>query len=296
MKNKLQKAIALCIVIITSVTFYTHAKKTVNQSEINAFFSGITYYDCEETLEKIMDIIEKKEKGMYLRFGDGDVLLATGRRDINQKFSEKVSAELQEAFALEDKNILKTLPLNCDGYGACSSEMCRGMKIPFRTCKYILNKAKKVWKNMGDIYTPWLLSYYATYYPEICIQFFEFLKDHNCFMFVGNQKAPTDIIHLLLGKQCRIISTPTKHSYDHIDRIEQECLDTIPNDGNYRIIVTAMGCAGRALQKRLWKKLDNVFLFDFGSLIDALCGWNTRPWIRRSRFDGKQFLNKMRKN
>ena len=33
------------------------------------------------------------------------------------------------------------------------------------------------------------------------------------------------------------------------------------------------------MQKRLWYKLDNVFLFDFGSLIDALCDWNTREWI-----------------
>jgi hypothetical protein len=52
-----------------------------------------------------------------------------------------------------------------------------------------------------------------------------------------------------------------------------------------------MGCSGRVLQKRLWNKLDNVFLFDFGSLLDALCGWDTRAWIKLSKFDAKKFIS-----
>ena len=52
-----------------------------------------------------------------------------------------------------------------------------------------------------------------------------------------------------------------------------------------------MGCSGRALQKRLWNNLDNVFLFDFGSLMDAICGWPTRQWIDLTHFDTKQFLH-----
>ena len=54
-----------------------------------------------------------------------------------------------------------------------------------------------------------------------------------------------------------------------------------------------MGCAGRILQKRLWHKLDNVFLFDFGSLIDAICGWKTRAWIKLTHFDSEAFIKKL---
>ena len=40
-----------------------------------------------------------------------------------------------------------------------------------------------------------------------------------------------------------------------------------------------MGCPGRILQKRILKKGFNVYLFDFGSLLDAFNNDNTRLWI-----------------
>ena len=40
-----------------------------------------------------------------------------------------------------------------------------------------------------------------------------------------------------------------------------------------------MGCSGRVLAKRLYNNVENIFLFDFGSLMDILCGWDTRAWI-----------------
>ena len=54
-----------------------------------------------------------------------------------------------------------------------------------------------------------------------------------------------------------------------------------------------MGCSGRALMKRLWNKFDKVFFFDFGSLLDALCGWNTRAWIELTNFEHKKFIEKL---
>ncbi|GAH15612.1 unnamed protein product, partial [marine sediment metagenome] len=106
---------------------------------------------------------------------------------------------------------------------------------------------------------------------------------------------PENIREALFGKNCKFVPTPSKNAYDQLDEIEKECLEQIPNNGKYKIIITSMGCAGRALQKRLWNKLDNVFLFDFGSLMDALCGQAkyVRMWIRYSNFDGKSFLKKL---
>ena len=55
-----------------------------------------------------------------------------------------------------------------------------------------------------------------------------------------------------------------------------------------------MGCSGRVLQKRLYNNHDNIFVFDFGSLMDALCGWNTRAWIELTNFDKDKILEKIK--
>ncbi len=36
----------------------------------------IKFYSTQETLDKVLDLIQKNEKGGYFRFGDGDVNLA----------------------------------------------------------------------------------------------------------------------------------------------------------------------------------------------------------------------------
>ena len=89
--------------------------------------------------------------------------------------------------------------------------------------------------------------------------------------------------------------TPAKNSYDEIDRIEEECLVKLAGIDGYKIVVTSMGCSGRALQKRLWNKQDNIFLFDFGSLMDAICGWGTRDWINLTHFDTQEFMKALKK-
>ncbi len=65
------------------------------------------------------------------------------------------------------------------------------------------------------------------------------------------------------------------------------------DDSEYSVVVTSMGCSGRAMQKKIWDNHDNYFLFDFGSLMDALCGWETRAWIEMSNFNREEFIKKI---
>jgi len=266
-------------------------------ADSSPLFPGITYYSAEETLEKIKEIIEKKEKGMYLRFGDGDVDLASGRRsDKYQKINKVLTQELQEAFCLEGETIIKTLPLNCEGYGEDSPKMCRGMKLKESYCTRLFGLAKDIWEDMEHVYSPWIIPYLALNDQKACIECIKFLRNHNCAVFVGNRNIPKDLIALLFGDNCKIIGTPSKDAYSSIERIERTCLKTIKNDGEYKIIIICMGCSGRALQKRLWKNLDNVFLFDFGSLVDALCEKRTRVWIRHGGFKAAVFMEALKKS
>ncbi len=284
----LRKIFFINIIFASNTTFSTAAYPSLN-------FQG-----AEKTLSTIQEIIEKKEKGAYFRFGDGDINLALGQGELLQPANQSLMLEMREAFALTNKNVLRCLPLYCKELGGWEVGMFPGNhESPYSWCLDILHKAQPIWNSpITDVYSHAALHFSATTAPQVCIDFLKFLKKNNCRLLVGNQNIPNHMRTLLFGEQCIFIPTPTQQSYRCIDRIEKECLSQIaqmPTE-EYKIIVTAMGCSGRALQKRLWNKLDNVFLFDFGSLMDALCGWNTRAWIELTKFDEKVFLQKLEKN
>ena len=254
-------------------------------------YQDITFHSTSETLSKITEIIAKKEKGIYLRFGDGDVNLANGQGEMLQKANTRLTFEMQEAFGLQGINVLKCLFIHCKELGNYEEGMEPGNhESPLDWSLEQLKKARPYWQaKFTDIYSTFALHYIATREPIKAIEFLKFLKDSNCCLLVGNKNIPREIMELLFGSKCQFVPTPATGSYNEIDRIEKECLDKIPQDSEYKIIITAMGCSGRVLQKRLWKKLDNVFLFDFGSLMDALCGWNTRQWITTSKINMQEF-------
>ena len=74
-------------------------------------------YKSSETLTTIQSIIHKNESGIYLRFGDGDYMLAENRNDKIQIADNNLSIEMQEAIGINGKNVLKSIPLYCEKYG-----------------------------------------------------------------------------------------------------------------------------------------------------------------------------------
>jgi len=257
---------------------------------------NFVYHESRETIEKIAAIIQKKEKGAYLRFGDGDLYIAVGKNDILQGGSKKLQYEMCEAFKINEPNVVKALPLHVEEISKDAKIMCRGMKRKTELITFLLLYAQKLWgTELTDVYSSWAIPFLAVYQPELCINFLKLLKENNCYLLVGNKNIPEQVREVLFGAECKFVPTPSQNAYDQIDSIEKACLEQIPNDGTYKIIITSMGCAGRVLQKRLWNKLDNIFLFDFGSLMDALCGQAkyVRMWIRYANFDGKSFFKKL---
>lgn len=258
---------------------------------------GMTFHKTEETLNKIMDIISRKEKGAYFRFGDGDVYLANGIDDSLQPKDDALQAEMQEAFGLNGPNILKCLPLGCKEIGY-EEGMCinNHENVYEESLKYI-SMASPFWNGpMEDVYSMSALAFAATHKLKFCLKFLKFLRQSNCVLFIGNERVPQHIRKLLFGPECEFVATPSIHSYYQIDRIEKEALEKLQGKKGYKVIITAMGCSGRPLQKRLWNQLDDVFLFDFGSLLDAICGWNTRAWIgiTHDSFDHGKFLRTLK--
>lgn len=254
--------------------------------------SNIIFHKSEETLNRIMEIISSEQTGAYLRYGDGEINAATSGSLILQTVTPELRCEMQETFRLNGPTILKGLPLHCKEFGGFEPGMFEGNhEWSYGQCLDFLNRVSPLWgAPIRDVYSQVALHYLATYNQNVCINFLKFLRS-KCCLFVGNENVPQSIRELLFGPQSYFVKAPSCESYSQIDRIEKECLEVLNGIDQYKVVVVAMGCPGCALQKRLLGKVDNIFLFNFGSLLDALCGWDTRMWISLSKFNAPQFLS-----
>jgi hypothetical protein len=242
---------------------------------------AVTFHKTKDTLNTIQRIITSQEKGAYLRFGDGDINLALGKHELLQNANKQLMNEMREAFSLNGPSILKCLPLHCKEFGGYEEGMFPGNhEAPYDWCLTAYHNALRIWgAPITGVYSHTALSFAALEYIDDCISFLKFLKSQNCVLLIGNKNIPLHIKNILFGSQCDFIPTPEKHAYSTINQTEQACLIRLNKDHKYKVVIISMGCSGRALAKRLYHKVDNIFLFDFGSLMDILCGWNTRAWI-----------------
>lgn len=256
------------------------------------FKNNIALKTSIETINDIKRTIEAKERGAYLRFGDGDIFLMLGLDDMLHEKSKDIAKEMTEAFQFKGANIHKALAIHSNLYG-----FEKGMKndmhlISDQKATTYLSVTYK-YLNLNQIYTPIALHYLATFCQSSCVDFLTFLRKTNP-VFVGNEKIKPELIKSLFGGEH--IKTPSENSYFEIDRIEKELIEALDGfKGQFKVVVVAMGCPGRILQKRILKKGYNVYLFDFGSLLDAFNGEKSRLWIDLAGIDNlNKILDKLR--
>ncbi len=230
-----------------------------------------------DTIESIKSAIEMKIAGAYMRFGDGDILLMLGVDDCLHKANLQMAKEMKEAMSLNFGAIHKGVSIHSKLFG-----FEEGMKdgVHLISDNHALKYLSVTYRflDLKRIFSPVALHQLATSYPTQCKSFLRFLKSTNP-IFVGNEKIGTDLIEKLFGGIH--VKTPSRDSYSEIDRIEDELIKVLKTKGNeFQVVVVAMGCPGRILQKRILKKGYNVYLFDFGSLLDAFNEDKTRAWVR----------------
>lgn len=261
----------------------------------------------------VMETIENRQRGVYLRMGDGDIELANGRRAGWQENRGKITQEMQEVLALESDEtgtVLKTFPADCRIYGVEdfygepvgveAKELLSDHQDQF--VKTQMKNAKNYWKNIEE---STVYSGNAFWYPACYdIPFFvEFIRGIRTFpdntVYIGNENDDPEILKLLFdtGGDFKHIKTPPKNAYTEIDRIYSEALSEVQKfeKEDYNLIVIAMGCGGRPLSKRIWKNTadKNYFILDFGSLIDAFHNRSTRGWIRKETFLRDEVMSRL---
>ncbi|WP_188374948.1 GT-D fold domain-containing glycosyltransferase [Winogradskyella haliclonae] len=259
--------------------------------ETNRIKSSVRIIDTKTTLNTIREAIEKEKKGAYLRFGDGDINLMYGINDIYQQKDKSLSKEMKQAFLLSHGAIHKSLPIHSKQFGFEDGMNSKKHLLPDDLALKYISATHEFFVN-EKVYSPVALHHLAIYDTNYCISFLKFLKSKNP-IFVGNKDISPNIINKLFGKDT--VGSPSINAFTEIDRIEAD-LEAIlkANINAFRVVVIAMGCSGRVLQKRIIKKDYNVYLFDFGSLLDAFNGNQTRSWIKDASIENLQnILNEL---
>jgi hypothetical protein len=229
-----------------------------------------------KTLQAIEFSIINEERGAYMRFGDGDAYLANGYSEMLQESNPMLMEEMREAFALNGDNIFKSLSIHSETYGF-ETEMYEGNHLVSNELASNLIIYTLPFFIGTKVFSPISLHYSATYYPHVANSFLKVLKSYTI-LFVGNESVPPQIVERIFGSIPHI-KTPSKNAYKEINQIESEVDNILKYWKGFGVVVIAMGCSGRPLMKRLYKSGYNIFLFDFGSLLDGICGKNTRAWL-----------------
>lgn len=259
----------------------------------------MNFIKSEQTLETILGIVSNKERGVLLRCGDGDANLANGIQIFdclnNQTASPRFIEEMREAMGVNHPNYLKTLPLYCEGLGLEPGMFPGHHQADSDWCQRILALVAPYWGQFKDIYCHAALHFLAVVKPQIAAKFIcDFRKASNKIIFVGNQNTDPEVLKVLFGENFTFIPTPPERSYLEIDSIYDKLSYTLTDE--YTSVVTATGVCGRILQKRLWVDNRNLFSYDAGSLMDALCGLNSRAWMELTKFDKASFLDTIKSN
>jgi len=268
------------------------------------YAENVVCVGTHSTLESVREAIVQEQSGAYLRFGDGDITAAYHGVDEMQTPNKNLSREIQAALGMQGEHVFKALMISSPMFDCLEKQMTPGNhQVSNKEALAMVEMAYPFWRPLPIrfVYSNCALAHAASAYESIALDFLETLRATKPFMFIGNEHVDSDLLEILFGPQCLHVTVPSSNAYSSIDSIEREAraLLSRSDPSSFKTIVLAMGVSTSALQYRL-RDIENLFQFDFGSLLDALEKWRTRgkthnisppAWIKISGFDATAFLN-----
>src|SRR5689334_18970954 len=145
-----------------------------------------------KTLEVIQNFIEENKPGAYMRFGDGDIFVATGKNALLHTSTKQLREEMKESFSMKGPDIIKALSIHSEIYGSEKEMYVGNLMLKDSTINDMLRYAHPFFVGQ-QIYSPIALHYAAIYYPEIANQFLKVLKKQTV-LFIGNENTPEEVV------------------------------------------------------------------------------------------------------
>jgi len=235
-----------------------------------------------ETFKVVARMIGEKQPGAYLRFGDGEIRILHGNTIRWQTASEELAREMKLAFCLPGDNVLRSLCIHSDFFGKDPRMGPRVHQYPDETARRWLALCYQYFIG-SPIWSAVAFHYVAVFHPETAKRFMRLVKDCNP-VLVANEAVPPQIARKVFDADT-FVKAPPLHAYSEIDRLERETLDLLhASDRDFKLVILAVGPAAKILANRLIRggHADNAFIFDYGSMIDAFCGWDSRSYLKET--------------
>lgn len=243
------------------------------------------YVSTMDTVRIIIGMIQEKKPGMYLRYGDGDFNIASGKDDMLAIATPIFQHWMKESMKI--LNVMTCIPHHCKEIGTLEEGMYGGNhEYPLFMVEEFINVLRTIRNATPTIlYTNVALSYCSSHHPDLVIQLHKEIKKNHV-LYIGNDTYSTKFLIKLFGSSLNRIHTPQRDSYAEHDRIFAEfdiLYQEIYKSLDYFIIIMAAGCGGRAISGELHSiyigDRANFFVFDYGSLLDCLWGYQSRAYM-----------------
>jgi glycosyltransferase involved in cell wall biosynthesis len=220
----------------------------------------LAFISAEETLRQVMNCLEAKKPGAYLRFGRADIDAALGTQSPALKLPDALILEIRKSFLLSGENIFKALHVECPALNL--PFMARASGISNREA---INRLSAVGPCFLDL--P-VYSYIAFSHNvlqlDLLEQFFESIKA--CRPILVFREG--DIAGLALEKLAPFLSITAagEDIYKNILSLEEKVWKAVSVTNEFPLVILALGMTGRLLIKRLIKRGFPGFLLDLDNL------------------------------
>jgi hypothetical protein len=259
--------------------------------------NSLKLISTKDTVRKIVDMIQHKKGGIYLRYGDGDFNILLGHNDMLAVCTSDFQYWIKKSMIMNNDYVLISIPHHCPEKGTVEPGMCPGNhENPLPVVQRFIDTLTEYQHHVPSIiYTSVAICYCASHHPDIIIEMHKEIKKHRA-LFIGNQNYSNEYLIKLFGTSLQRINTPSRDSYMEHDRIFSE-FDTLYQQLfgslDFFVIIMAAGCGGRAFTAELYHKYPsrNFFILDYGSLLDYMWGENSRAYMEIDPPNAEYILN-----
>lgn len=255
--------------------------------------SKLHIWNTKQSLILLTERLTNSDKVYYTRWGDNDILNATGKDAQGRPLSNKkgmggnqtvhtpeLKEDLRKSFSIDHEDYCKAV----SGAYQYETYMRDGVFAPFKS-KAVLEKYIMAMTKQRSFYNPIMPHYFFCFYPVMLKNFLdEYIRPFPK-LFISHLKP--EQLHGIIGDVDRYIQTPQKNSYSEVDRIWLEVQQVMDSE-KIKVVIPNTGQLSRILAGRMWEADYKCHCIDMGSLFDAMAGEGSRTWVREEGFKAAQ--------
>ena len=231
----------------------------------------------KKTFKVLNKKLDNRKRFAYLRYGDGRIMMMDGWKgeQSDHFYSPKLREELIDSIQIEDEDYMISV--------GCGYKMEKGMKgsvFGRFTNDDKLQEIVSNYANQDRFYNFIALHYYSLFKPELLIEFFKKIRERRVVIAGGEHLRKTAGYF-----KAEFVSAPKTDAYKEIEAIYKNIFEKKPE-----VVILGLGMCSAVLQKWIFQEGREVITLDFGSLLDAMLGIQSRGWIVNSPERIRKFI------